>query len=112
VAYQPAIDFDLCRAKSMSGGSEFFGIYLGTAANFYPEAGALRERGVVGGHDVVWYAQPKDATFKYVRQTFFEMPRTSDGYPPQVHVWIYAVTGDQLARLKEVLAKVRFNSAF
>jgi len=51
--YEPAIDFYLCRPKSTSGGPEFFGMYLGFAANFHPEEGALREKGVVGGYDVI-----------------------------------------------------------
>jgi hypothetical protein len=111
--YQAGPDFDLCRAESASGGPEFFGMYLGFAANFHPETDAVRENGSVGGHDVVWYAMDTDpAKFPHGRQTLFTLPRTANGYEPQVHVWIQAVTPEQLVQMIRVLENVRFSGSF
>jgi hypothetical protein len=111
--YQAGPDFDVCRAESTNGGPEFFGMYLGFAANFHPETDALREKGNVGGYDVVWYAMNTDpAKFPHGRQTLFNLPRTSNGYQPEVHVWIQAVTPEQLVQMMRVLETVRFSGSF
>jgi len=111
--YSAGPDFDLCRAESTNGGPEFFAMYLGFAANFHPEADAWREKGNVGGHNVVWYAMGTDeATFRHGRQTLLNLPRTSNGYQPEVHVWIHAVTPEQLVQMMRVLENVRFSWSF
>ena len=111
--YEAGIDFYLCRAQSTSGGPQFFGMYLGFAANFHPEKGAQREKGIVGGYDVIWYGtRSEDRAYIFGRETLFDLPRTSDGYSPEVHVWIYAVTAEQLVGMMHVLENVEFKGTF
>ncbi|HTO85846.1 MAG TPA: hypothetical protein VMQ73_26740 [Methylomirabilota bacterium] len=111
--FQQGVDFDLCRARSTSGQPLFFGMYLGFAANFHPQADARREKGVVGGYDVEWYRTgSKDPAFGYGREALFNLPRGSNGPAPEVHVWIYAITAEQLAGVMRILENVRFNGTF
>lgn len=111
--YQRGIDFYLCRAASTSGEPQFFGIYVGFAANFHPQEGVLREKGVVGGYDVIWYrTRSKNPALKHARETLFKLAPTSDGPPPEIHVWIYAVTAEQLVGMMHALEHTRFNVAF
>src|SRR5262245_11279487 len=68
--FQLGPDFFLCYAKSTGGGAQSFGVYQGFAPNFDPQNRELHERGVVGGHNVIWYAiTGDDAGFKLAQET-------------------------------------------
>jgi hypothetical protein len=107
-------DFFLCYAKETRGGRQSFGVYQGFAPSFRPENSALGESGVVGGHDVIWYAmgQGDDAGFKLARQTVFDLTPLADGATPKAHVWVYADTEEELAEMLGLLQVAKFNNLF
>lgn len=106
-------DFFVCYARPTSGGKQSFSVYQGFAPNFRPESSALRESGIVGGHDVVWYAIMEDDTgFKLARQTVFDLAPLADGATPKAHVSVYADSADELARIFVILESTKFNNRY
>lgn len=111
--FQLGPDFFVCRARPTDGGRQSFGVYQGFAPNFHPENGERRESGIVGGHDVTWYAITRDDTgFNLAQETMFDLEPLPDGAAPKAHVWAYADTEEQLAQMLGVLKIVKFNNRF
>lgn len=109
-SYQQGPDFDLCHARPTTGGPEFFGLYRGFAPAFHPPESTQRERGSVGGFEVVWYDMPSEGAGDHLRQeTLFKLRPSPDGYELEVHVWLDAPTPEQMAAMKQIVANLSFD---